>query len=212
MAPVFPPRIVLASNNVGKLAEVTAILGAFDVEIVPVRQVVPGWSVEETGSTFEENALLKARDLTARAGVPVLADDSGLEVAALGGRPGVRSARYAGEAASDAENVALLLREMAAVPDGERAAAFRCVVALVWPDGAIFTAGGTCPGVISRAPIGVGGFGYDPVFLDPQTGQTFAELSAAAKNARSHRRRALDALAVALAGPAPWAKVPRRAT
>ncbi len=200
MARDLPASIVLASNSAGKLTEVRAILGAIGIEVVPVGQVVSEWSVEETGDTFETNALLKARDLVARVGVPVLADDSGLEVAALGGRPGVRSARYAGAAATDGENVGLLLHEMAAVPEGSRAAAFRCVMALVWPDGGVVTAAGTCPGVISAEPRGAGGFGYDPVFLDPETNQTFAELSAGAKNARSHRRRALDALVAELGG------------
>ena len=212
IARVLPSRVVLGSNNAGKLVEVNAILGAVGVEVVPVGQVLAGWSVEETGETFEANALLKARDLVARAGAPVLADDSGLEVAALGGRPGVRSARYAGEAATDDENVALLLREMAAVPGGGRAAAFRCVMALVWPDGAVVTAAGSCPGVISTAPRGAGGFGYDPVFLDPETNQTFAELSPAAKNARSHRRRALDALVAEFAGSPPAAAADTRST
>jgi len=212
MARVLPSRIVLATNNAGKLAEVRAMLGAIGVEVVPVGEIVSAWSVEETGDTFEANAILKARDLAGRAGAPVLADDSGLEVAALGGRPGVRSARYAGEVATDAENVALLLREMAAVPDEERAAAFRCAMALVWPDGDLVTVSGTCPGMISTVPRGTGGFGYDPVFLDPETHQTFAELSAEAKNARSHRRRALDALVAELAGAPVSAASGRSAT
>jgi XTP/dITP diphosphohydrolase len=119
-------------------------------------------------------------------------------VAALDGRPGVRSARYAGEGACDADNVALLLRELEAVPAAGRTAAFRCVMVLAWPDGAALRAEGACAGEIAHAPRGSGGFGYDPVFVDPTTGRTFAELSAADKNARSHRRRALERLRAGL--------------
>lgn len=194
----LPSRLVLATTNRGKLREVTVILGAYGVAVVAVDTVVPGWSVVEDGATFEENARLKARDLAARAGIPALGDDSGLEVAALAGCPGVRSARYAGEGATDAANVARLLAELRDVHDAERAAAFRCAMALAWPNGALVEAEGRCDGTIARAPRGSGGFGYDPVFLDPATGLTFAELPAEVKNARSHRRRALDALCARL--------------
>ena len=195
----FPARVVLASGNAGKLAEVRAILGAHGVEVVAAGEVAPGWTVAETGTTFAANARLKAVDLAARTGEAALADDSGLEVAALGGRPGVRSARYAGAGASDAANVARLLAELRDVPDDRRAAAFRCVMVLARPDGGTVSAEGRCDGTIARAPRGSGGFGYDPVFVDPASGRTFAELGAAEKNARSHRRRALDALCARLA-------------
>jgi XTP/dITP diphosphohydrolase len=195
----LPARLVLATTNGGKLREVTAILGARGVEVVAVEAIVPGWRIVEDGATFEENARLKARDLAGRGETPALADDSGLEVAVLGGRPGVRSARYAGEDATDADNVARLLEEMREIPDGQRAAAFRCALALAWPDGGLVEAEGRCEGTIARAPRGSGGFGYDPVFLDPTTGLTFGELPADVKNARSHRRRALDALCARLA-------------
>jgi len=195
----WPPRLVFATTNPGKLREVGEILAAEGVAVVGVDAVVPGWSVDEVGATFAENARLKARDLAARSGLPALGDDSGLEVDALGGRPGVRSARYAGGHATDVENTALLLRELADVPDERRGAAFRCALALAWPDGRLVEADGRCGGRIARAPRGRGGFGYDPVFVDPATGRTFGELSAEAKNGFSHRRRALDALRRALA-------------
>ncbi len=194
----WPSRLVFATTNRGKLREVGEILAADGVVVVGVDAVVPGWSVDEVGTTFAENARLKARDLAARSGLPALGDDSGLEVDALGGRPGVRSARYAGEHAGDEENTALLLRELADVPDERRGAAFRCALALAWPDGRLVEADGRCEGRIASAPRGDGGFGYDPVFIDPASGRSFGELPAEAKNAFSHRRRALDALRRAL--------------
>ena len=190
----WPPRLVLATTNRGKLREVAEILAADGVQVVGIADVAPGWQVVEDGSTFAENARIKARDLARRAGLPALGDDSGLEVAALGGRPGVRSARYAGEDATDARNVALLLEELREVAADARLAAFRCALALAWPDGTLVEAEGRCEGRIAPAPRGGGGFGYDPVFVDPASGRTFAELPAEAKNAFSHRRRALDAL------------------
>ncbi len=195
---VWPARLVVATNNRGKLREYRELLGDDRVELLGVDAVVPGWSVVEDGETFAANARRKACDLAARADLPALGDDSGLEVAALGGRPGVRSARFAGAHATDADNTALLLRELRDVPEDRRAAAFRCALALAFPDGDVVEADGRCEGWIARAPRGDGGFGYDPVFVDPATGQTFAELSAEVKNARSHRRRALDALRRAL--------------
>ena len=198
----WPPRVVFATTNRGKLREVAAILVADGVEVVGIDDVAPGWQVVEDGATFAENARLKARDLARRTGLPVLGDDSGLEVAALGGRPGVRSARYAGEHASDAENVALLLAELHDVAEHARTAAFHCALALAWPDGTIVEAEGRCEGRIARAPQGSGGFGYDPVFVDSASGRTFGELSAETKNAFSHRRRALDALRLVFASPA----------
>jgi XTP/dITP diphosphohydrolase len=192
----LPSRIVLATSNPGKLAEVRAMLAG--VEVVAAGDVVPGWTVVEDGDTFAANARIKAADLAVRAALPALGDDSGLEVAALGGRPGVRSARYAGEDASDAANVARLLEQMRAVPQAARVAAFRCALVLVWPAGASVEASGRCEGTIGHAPRGTGGFGYDTVFIDPATGLTFAELPSDVKNERSHRRRALDALCAQL--------------
>lgn len=195
----WPARIVLATGNRGKLREVAEILAPAGVTVIGIADVAPDWSVVEDGATFAANARLKAQSLAHRTGLPALGDDSGLEVDALGGRPGVRSARFAGEHASDAENTALLLRELADVPDERRGARFRCALVLAWPDGRSVEADGRCEGSIAQAPRGDGGFGYDPVFVDPVSGRTFAELPAEAKNAFSHRRRALDALAAVLA-------------
>jgi XTP/dITP diphosphohydrolase len=194
----WPARLVFATTNRGKLREVGAILAADGVTVVGSADVVPGWQVVEDGVTFAANARIKAVDLARRSGLPTLGDDSGLEVDALGGRPGVRSARYAGAHATDAANVALLLRELHDTPDEARGAAFRCALALAWPDGAVVEADGRCEGRIARSPRGAGGFGYDPVFVDPESGHTFGELPAETKNAFSHRRRALDALRRAL--------------
>jgi XTP/dITP diphosphohydrolase len=200
----WPARLVFATTNRGKLREVAEILAPDGVTVIGVDEVAPGWSVVEDGQTFAANAAIKARDLAARSGLPALGDDSGLEVHVLGGRPGVRSARYAGDHATDAENTALLLRQLRDVPSASRQAAFRCALALAWPDGRLVEADGRCEGRIAHAPRGEGGFGYDPVFIDPASGLTFAELSAEAKNAFSHRRRALDALRLVL-GAAPRA-------
>ncbi len=194
----WPIRLVLATGNRGKLREIAAILAPLGVTVVGSAEVVPGWTVVEDGVTFVANARRKAESLAHAAGLPALGDDSGLEVAALGGRPGVRSARYAGEHATDAENTALLLRELADVLDAARAAAFRSALVLAWPDGRSVEAEGRYDGYIAQAPRGEGGFGYDPVFVDPASGRTFAELPVEAKNAFSHRRSALDALARAL--------------
>ena len=196
--PSLPRRLVVATTNRGKLAEVTALLLPRAVEVVSVDSVLPGWTIEENGVTFEANARAKAVDAARRTGLPALADDSGLEVTALGGAPGVRSARYAGEHATDAENVARLLGALRDVPDGARQAAFRCALALAWPDDALLEVEGRCEGTIARAPRGAGGFGYDSVFVDPTSGRTFAELDAAEKNTRSHRGRALAALCTRL--------------
>jgi XTP/dITP diphosphohydrolase len=195
---VWPARVIVATNNRGKLREYRELLAADGVELLAADAVVPGWSVVEDGETFAANARRKAVDLAARAALPALGDDSGLEVAALGGRPGVHSARFAGDHATDADNTALLLHELRDVADERRDAAFRCALALVFPDGTLVEADGRCDGWIARAPRGAGGFGYDPVFIDPASGRSFAELPADVKNGLSHRRRALDALRRAL--------------
>ncbi len=191
---VFPSRLVVATTNRGKLGEVRALLAPRGVDVVPVDVVLPGWTLVEVGATFAENARAKATDVACRAGVAALADDSGLEVVALDGAPGVRSARYAGEGASDGANVAKLLAAMRDVAADARQAAFRCALALAGPDGEVVEVEGRCEGTIAFAPRGTRGFGYDPVFVDVATGRTFAELGAAEKNARSHRARALAAL------------------
>jgi guanylate kinase len=192
-------RVVLASANAGKLRELAALLAPLALEIVPQATLGIG-SPPETGETFLANALLKARHASAHAGLPALADDSGLEVDALGGRPGVYSARYAYDGASDAENLDHLLTELSAVPDGKRKARYQCVIALVRSaqDDAPLIARGTWEGYIARRPRGQGGFGYDPVFVPGGGSRTAAELSAAEKNAVSHRGQALAALVARL--------------
>jgi XTP/dITP diphosphohydrolase len=191
--------LVLATGNRGKARELQALLGpGFELLLQSDLGIE---AVEETGVSFEENALLKARNAAAATGLPALADDSGLDVDALGGAPGVWSARYAGPAASDAENIDRLLRELDAVPDARRTARFRCV--LVWlrsaDDPAPLIATGTWEGRIARVPRGTSGFGYDPVFIDLETGLTAAELSPERKNDVGHRGQALRDLARQLA-------------
>jgi len=188
-----PDRLVVASANPDKIAEVEKIWEELGVGSRIVRGLT--WEdVEETGETLEENALLKARAVAAATGLPSLADDTGLEVDALGGRPGVRSARYAGENATYQDNVALLLTEMEGRRD--RSARFRTVTALVWPSGQVLVADGALEGRITTAARGGGGFGYDSVF---EVGdRTLAEITPAEKNRISHRSRALRALAALL--------------
>lgn len=197
-----PRRIVLATGNRGKAREIQSMLGP-DWQVL-LQSEVGVAPVEETGSTFAENALLKARHAAAATGLPALADDSGIEVDALDGAPGVRSARYAGPAASDADNVDRLLAALAGVPEERRTARFRCVLAFVRSAGdpSPVLAEGTWEGRIARVPRGHAGFGYDPVFVDPGTGLTAAELAPAAKNERSHRGQALRALAARLSSGA----------
>jgi XTP/dITP diphosphohydrolase len=194
-----PRRVVLATGNVGKLREIAALLAPLAIEVIP--QTVLGIDpAEETGTTFEANALLKARHASRAASLPALADDSGIEVDALGGRPGVWSARYAGAHASDADNNALLLKELAAVRESERSARYRCVIAYVRDaaDPAPLVARGSWEGRIGTVPAGKGGFGYDPLFI-PQGGEhTAAQMSAADKNAVSHRGIALAGLVALL--------------
>jgi XTP/dITP diphosphohydrolase len=184
------PRLVVASKNQDKVGEIEAVLGGVGL----VGEVVQGldWpDVDETGSTLEENALLKARAVMEAVGLPAVADDTGLEVAALDGRPGVETARYAGRDASYSDNVRRLLGEMEGVAD--RKARFRTVVALVMPDGAELVAEGALDGVIAAEPRGSGGFGYDPVF--EVEGRTLSEMGVETKNMLSHRAKALQTLA-----------------
>lgn len=180
-------RLLIATHNAGKKAEYAQILGDLGLELVTLTDLSIRAEVEETGATFVENALLKARAFARLAGMLTLADDSGLEADALGGAPGVRSARYAGEGATDVDRYRLLLRNMKAVPEGRRTARFRCVIALVWPDGREKTAEGACEGSIAREPRGTHGFGYDPIFYVPDQGCTMAQLLPEVKNRISHR-------------------------
>jgi XTP/dITP diphosphohydrolase len=188
---------LLASTNAHKLAELTALFAAPEAGItvaLPPREL----EVEETGETFAANALLKARAGVEAFGVACLADDSGLSVDALGGRPGIYSARYAD---TNAARIAKLLGELAGVPAARRGAAYVCAMAVAWPDGRTLVVEGRCEGRITEAPSGSGGFGYDPVFLVPEHGLTFGELPAAVKNAISHRACAAALLREALRQP-----------
>jgi len=201
-------RAVLASANRGKLRELAALLAPLSLELVSQGSL----GIEppaETGGTFLENALSKARHAAQHAQLPALADDSGLEVDALGGRPGVRSARFAHEGASDEENLRHLLAELAGVPAARRQARYRCVIVFVRSaqDAQPLIARGSWEGRIATAPRGHGGFGYDPVFVPTGSWRTAAELSAAEKNAVSHRGQALRAL-VAMLGQAGYIRAP----
>ena len=196
--------IVLASNNPGKVREFDQLLAAARIHVVPQGDYgVP--EVEETGLTFVENAILKARNAARHSGLPALADDSGLEVDALNGAPGIYSARYAGPGASDIDNLVKLLLDLDAVPDEQRTARYQCVlVYLRHPaDPTPLICQGTWEGLILRDPRGANGFGYDPIFLVPTQGCTAAELDPAVKNAASHRGQALRQLQHLLDGTAP---------
>lgn len=200
-AAVFAPkRVVVATANAGKLAEIRAALEFTHWEFISVAEL-GGWDApEETGATFEENARIKAVTARDMFGFAALADDSGLEVDALGGAPGVYSSRYSGEGATDASNNAKLLEALREVPTPERTARFRCVMVLLEDDGTETAASGTCEGLIGSEPRGDGGFGYDPLFVpNDGGGRTMAELDLAEKHALSHRGAALRALARALA-------------
>jgi len=187
--------VILASSNAGKLAELTALLAPLGFDLTP-QQELGIESPPETGETFLDNALLKARHAAARRGLPAIADDSGIEVDALEKAPGVRSARFAGEAAADEENLRKLLSEMRNVPKARRGARYRCVIAFVRSaaDQDPVIAEGAWEGSIAAVPRGAGGFGYDPIFVPAGEERTAAELAPSEKNAVSHRARALHAL------------------
>ena len=182
-------KFVLATHNPGKLAEMKAILSGLGVEVISPAGAGVSVDVEETGATFAENAMLKAKAVCAAAGLPAIADDSGLCVNALNGGPGVYSARYGGEGLDDRGRCMLLLRSMRG--QTTRAAHFTCSIACAFPNGDTLTAEGICQGAIAFAPIGDGGFGYDPVFLLPEKAKTFGQLTPEEKAAVSHRGRAL---------------------
>jgi XTP/dITP diphosphohydrolase len=196
------PRVIVATGNRGKLEEIRSALDLPGWEFVTASDLGSSTlDIEETGDTFEENARLKAQAYKKAFGLPALADDSGLEVDALGGEPGVRSSRYAGPDATDAENNAKLMAALQGVPEGQRGARFRTVIAYVDAGGAEIVVDGTCEGSIGFEPHGSGGFGYDPLFLPSEApGRTMADLTMAEKNAISHRGAALRALRDALAG------------
>jgi XTP/dITP diphosphohydrolase len=184
-------KIVAATKNIKKLKEIREILGAIrDIELLSLNEFPEFPDIPETGSTFQENALIKAREVARITGLAALSDDSGLAVDALDGRPGVFSARYGGPDASDHDRCLKLLDEMKKVEHG-RTARFICSMAVVLPDGREFTAEGTVEGIITKAPAGSGGFGYDPVFFVESSGRTMAELTPDEKNSISHRASAL---------------------
>ncbi|WP_297872316.1 XTP/dITP diphosphatase [uncultured Oscillibacter sp.] len=186
-------QFVLATHNPGKLAEMKRILSGLGVEVISPAEAGVEVDVEETGTTFAENAMLKARAVCAAAGLPAIADDSGLCVDALNGGPGVYSARYGGEELDDRGRYMLLLECMRG--QTTRAAHFSCAVACAFPNGDTLEAEGRCDGSIAFSPIGEGGFGYDPVFLAPGKGKTFGQLTAEEKAEISHRGKALAAFA-----------------
>lgn len=192
--------VVFASRNRGKIREIGALLEGLPIALRSLDDFPDAPDVEEDGDTFLENALKKALAIARHTGCAVLADDSGLTVDALGGAPGVHSARYAGEGADDGRNIEKLLREMKDVPERERGAAFRCVLVLCEPDGSCEYFEGAWEGRIADTPDGDGGFGYDPVFYLPGLGKTVARLSLEEKNRLSHRARAMGRLRDALTG------------
>jgi len=192
-------KFVLATFNRDKARELVALLALPGVEIVPLADWPDARAPEEDGATLLANARIKARAALALTGLPAIADDTGLEVDALGGAPGVHAARYAGPSATYEDNVAKLLAALDGVPAARRAARFRTACVACFPDGREVTADGTLEGVIGTQRAGGNGFGYDPVFVLPD-GRTLAELSSDEKNASSHRARAIRALAVRLAG------------
>ncbi|MFQ5420579.1 MAG: XTP/dITP diphosphatase [Anaerolineae bacterium] len=188
-------KLLVATHNQGKVAEFAEMLADLQIEWLSLDDVGVTADVEETGSTFRQNAVMKAAWYAQETGLLTLADDSGLEVDALDGEPGVYTARYGGPGLSHADRYRLLLENMAGVPESERTARFRCVIALVGGDGRLrHTTDGVCEGHIALAPAGDGGFGYDPVFYLPERGQTMAQVSSAIKHQISHRGRAMQAM------------------
>ena len=230
-------RLLIGTSNAGKLKELSALLAGVPFELISLADAGIDHDVEETGATFEENATLKAETYCRLSGLPVLADDSGLEVEALGGEPGVRSSRYAGDDADDARRIDFLLDKLSGTPPGERHARFRCVVAIAWPlrqaqgrllrqaQGRLLRQArseqtqsvelhhGECSGRIIDSPRGSFGFGYDPIFLLPELGKTMAELTPQEKNGISHRsiaaRRAAASLRRRESGPTLDTSVPK---
>ncbi len=191
----LPPRIAIASRNDHKLIEIGRICAGWPVTWLTIHDHDGPWpSVEETGDTYLENALLKARAVAAALGEPAIADDSGIEVDALGGKPGPRSARFAGENATDRENLRALIQAVAGVPSSGRSARYRCVAAIAWPDDREVHAEGVCEGTLVGKPRGAGGFGYDPIFVPAGWDETIAEISAGQKDRISHRGKAFRAL------------------
>jgi XTP/dITP diphosphohydrolase len=193
-------KIVIATSNQNKLGELKELLKNFDVQILSLQDFPDIPDIIEDGKTFEENALKKARTVCRHTGLIAIADDSGLEVDYLKGQPGVFSARYSGSDSNDKRNYKKLLGELKTIPHAERGARFRCVLSIAHPSDREQVVTGECRGFITTEPRGVNGFGYDPVFLDPVSGLTFAEMGPAQKNKISHRARALHELLKILPG------------
>ena len=193
-------RLLIATRNIGKFGELVSLLRDVPFTLVSLAEVGVDDDVDETGSSLEENAVIKAITYAQLSGLPTLADDSGLEVEALGGEPGHLSARYAGEGATDAQRIAFLHRNLQDIPEEKWIARFRCVIALVWPSHAPELYSGECSGRIVRETRGTYGFGYDPIFFLPRFSRTMAELSPEEKNQVSHRSRAARKVSVALRG------------
>lgn len=189
-------KFIFATHNKGKIQEGKAIFEPLGFELEPLPEDFP--EIEENGTTFEENAMIKARAVCEALGVPAIADDSGLEVDALGGFPGIHSARWAGNGVNDHQRNQLLLDKMLQVPEDQRSAQFVCAAACAFPNGKSLTVRGKCHGTILPEEHGDGGFGYDPIFCVPEYGCTFGELAPDVKNAISHRARAFTALGSAL--------------
>ena len=194
----FPSQLVIATRNSGKVREILEICAEWPVEWVTYETA--SWPhVEETGEGYLENALLKAHVAAGAVGTPALADDSGIEVDALGGGPGPRSARFAGERASDEENLRLLIDRVRAVGEDRRFARYRCIAACAWPDGSDLWAEETCEGKLIVEPRGTGGFGYDPIFVPEGYDRTMAELTSSEKHLVSHRGKAFRSLQALIA-------------
>ncbi|HEY95206.1 MAG TPA: XTP/dITP diphosphatase [Dehalococcoidia bacterium] len=185
-------KLLIATNNQGKIREYRTLLKDMPFVLVSLADETMMTVVEETGTTFKENAGLKAESIAAKSRLLTLADDSGLEVDALNGEPGVMSARYAGDEATDAERIDYLLSKMKDVPEGKRTARFRCVIAIADPDGETEYFTGECEGIVPFEPAGELGFGYDPILYIPEFGKTLAELGPEIKNRISHRARAAE--------------------
>ena len=190
--------LLIATRNAGKLEEISRLIAGAPIQTVSLADVGVDREVDETGETFEANSTLKASTYARLSGLPTLADDSGLEVDALGGEPGVRSSRYAGDDATDADRVAFLLGRLQNEGRGPWRARFRCVIAIAWRHDDVELHAGVCEGMIIDTPCGSNGFGYDPVFLIPDLGRTMAELSSVEKNRVSHRGMAVRKAATAL--------------
>ena len=184
-------KIILATNNENKVREISEMLSGGDIKVISLKEAGIKKDVEETGETFKENAAIKAREICRMINEPVLADDSGLEVDYLDGAPGIYSSRFMGEDTPYSEKNRAIIEKLEDAKEEERGAAFRCVMALVFPDGREYYTEGKMPGVIAKEPMGENGFGYDPILFLPEYGKTSAQLTPEEKNAISHRGEAL---------------------